>query len=219
MRERPILFSGPMVRAILDGTKTQTRRVVKWRHPSPGLNHSFTGLSVYSYTPTTFTLESQGERRSEPTQCPYGQVGDRLWVREATLRVEEHGYAGPVYVESDMGRACLEGGLAPSPDDFVEVEPYDLRIRPSIHMPKRVARIWLEITNVHVERLHAISEQDCITEGATGGHGVIPKYAYNATPIEHFRHIWKSTGGDWDANPFVWVVEFKRIPAPTTDTD
>ncbi|WP_287915916.1 hypothetical protein [Comamonas sp.] len=85
------------------------------------------------------------------------------------------------------------------------------RWRPSIHMPKAFARIRLEITGVRVERLQQITEADCIAEGAPGGHGSIPGYPYSATPLEHLRHIWESTGGDWAANPWVWVIDFKTI--------
>ena len=84
------------------------------------------------------------------------------------------------------------------------------RWRPAIHMPKWAARIWLDITGVRVERLQQITEADCRAEGAHGGHGSIPGYGYSATPLEHFQHIWTSTGGDWAANPWCWVIDFKR---------
>lgn len=212
MRERPILFSGPMVRAILNGTKTQTRRVVKWRHPSPGLNHSFTGLSVYSYTPTTFTLESQGERRSQPTQCPYGQVGDRLWVRETWQHTDfpEGPYIEgiPVYYRADYLHDPH------GPDGELSSEGKYRSWKPSIHMPKSAARIWLEITNVRVERLMRISDADALAEGVDRTNTSITGYA-----TERFKRLWETINGtgSWDTNPFVWVVEFKRIPAPTTD--
>jgi hypothetical protein len=82
---------------------------------------------------------------------------------------------------------------------------------PSIHLHRRYSRILLEVTAVRVERLHAITNEQCIAEGCSGGHGSIPGYIYNATPQEHFRHIWESVGGDYHANPWVWVVEFKRV--------
>lgn len=244
MRESPIFFNGPMVRAILDGTKTQTRRVVKWRHPEPGLNHSCSGLIVYSYTPNTFTLESQGnagcECRSGPTRCPYGQVGDRLWVRETFVQgydidpvsdlpkvVDENGNDLPMKTwyraSDDIGWSDDNGYMANTP------------WKPSIHMPKSAARIWLEVTNVRVERLHAISKQDAKHEGISTVHfrpcdgwprcdGYMAgpddgQTSLHTTAVKAFSELWETINGtgSWDTNPFVWVVEFKQIPAPTTD--
>ena len=212
MKERPILFSAPMVRAILNGTKTQTRRVVKAR------KDRVIGCDLAPH-------EIAGEINSgDYTNCPYGQPGDRLWVREATVRVEDHGYIGPVYVESEDGRACLAGGLAPAPDDCTEVEPYELRIRPSIYMPRHFCRIVLEVTGVRAERLRNITEADARAEGIAefiGGwaclHDDAPQIA-GATPQEGFRHLWNRINGPdaWAANPWVWVVSFQaaRKAAP-----
>ena len=218
MRERPILFSGPMVRAILSGQKTQTRRAAKKpvRHPDLGK----------LYTPGALVLEHEPQHVIERA-CPYGQPGDRLWVREATIKVEDHGYEGPVYVESDDGRACLDGGLAPAPDDCVEVEPWELRIRPSIHMPRSYCRITLEITGVRVERLQDISEASCIAEGVEGHYIEDGWYWRNyllsdddaaVSPMlisakDSFRSLWESINGpgSWNTNPWVWAVAFRRI--------
>ncbi|MAK56172.1 MAG: hypothetical protein CML17_10065 [Pusillimonas sp.] len=149
-------------------------------------------------------------------------------MREATIKVEDHGYEGPVYVESDEGRACLEGGLAPDIDDCVEVEPYELRIRTSIHMPRAYSRITLEITGVRVERLQDISEEDAeaegcpecevchdvgwINSGPDGGWQCTAKGCGDAYR-EQYERLWESINGpgSWDANPWVWVIEFKRI--------
>ncbi|MFT4267856.1 MAG: hypothetical protein QM586_11660 [Xenophilus sp.] len=209
-KERPIIFSGAMVRALLAGTKTQTRRVASKavRHPDLG----------NLYTPGALVLEREPQHVIERC-CPYGRPGDRLWVREATVRVEDHGYTGPVYVESEDGRACLDGGLAPAPDDCTEVEPYELRIRPSIHMPRWASRITLEITGVRVERLQDISIADAMAEGVEHARptlaGLPPclewRYAY--------EDLWNDIHGPraWDANPWVWVVEFKKLDtAPPT---
>jgi hypothetical protein len=210
MKERPILFSAPMVRALLDGTKTQTRRVCKWRDLAAGLNLGFSGLSV-QHMPGGWVLESPSRTSSEwrcsPTPCPYGQPGDRLWVRETTVRVEDHGYSGPVYVESDEGRACLTGGLAPSEDDCTEVEPYDIRRRPAIHMPRSMSRIDLEVTGVRVERLQEISADDCFAEGI--------QLRVETPAKTQYARLWEQINGagSWAANPWVWVVEFRRIEA------
>lgn len=170
MKERTILFSGPMVRAILDGRKTQTRRPVK---PQP-----------FVATPSMFDV----------SKCPIGQPGDRLWVRE-TWRM----------------------ALQPGPDGLlrmVAIYRADGEIkmswRPSIHMPRWASRITLEIVRVWVERVQEITKEGAKADGCCGGHGSIPGYAFSATPREHFRHIWQSIYGTWEANPFVWAVEFRR---------
>jgi len=206
MRERPILFNGAMVRAILAGQKTQTRRVVK--------GHALDWLGKAQFTP---------EYVANPGNdlCPFGQPGDRLWVRETTVNVEKHGYLGPVYLESEEGRDCLNFGLAPAPDDMTEVEPHEVTLRPSIHMPRSMCRLVLEITAVRVERLHEISESDAIAEGADENvlaNIRLPRtHARAGLPMvyadcrEVFADLWDTTGGDWDSNPWVWVIEFNKI--------
>lgn len=201
MKERPILFSAPMVRAILAGQKTQTRRVAK-----PTRCRSF-GCELSP-------CELAGELRDGNfLNSRFGKPGDRLWIKETTLKVEDHGYVGPVYAESDEGRACMSGGLAPSDDDCTEVEPWEIKRRPSIFMPRSMARILLVVVDVRIEKLCGISLADCVSEGAPGGHGSIPGYPYAATPHEHYRHIWESINGrgSWDSNPWVWVIEFKKV--------
>ncbi len=218
MKERPILFNDAMVRAILDGRKTQTRRVVK---PQPefvenvklfGLRQKHTGL-VYS-------LDNEQTLKA----CPYGQPGDRIWVREATINVEEHGYQGPVYVESEEGKSCLSYGLGP-PDDVTEIEPQDLRKRPSIHMPRSYARILLEIVSVRVERLQEISDRgpqnDCTAEGVYHCGMDCPTYeqwhgaGFRSAEKFMYRALWESISGpnSWAVNPWVWVIEFRRVVA------
>ena len=209
MKERPILFSAPMVRAILAGTKTQTRRVVKSRKD-------------LGFGCTLAAHELAGEvNAGDYSNCPYGQPGDRLWVKETTIKVEDHGYTGPCYVESDEGRDVLEYGLSPSPDDCTEVEPQDIRKRPAIHMPRAMSRILLEITAIRVERLQDITIDDAKAEGAWGpDKSIVGKVASHfrideleANPRLAFQMLWEQINGlgSWDANPWVWVVEFKRI--------
>lgn len=211
MKERQILFSAPMVRALLDGRKTQTRRVVK---PQPYMclsseqwkTRALSGVDSYMRPMGSVVLEELLSR------CPYGQPGDRLWVREATVNVEEHGYKGPVFVESDEGKSVLEFGLSPSPDDITEVEASEIRKRPSIHMPRIYSRILLEITAVRVERLQDISEADCAKEGAPFSYcGFAPEDAPDWRGW--YRELWETINGagSWDKNPWVWVVEFRRI--------
>lgn len=241
MKEHSIHFKQPhadaQILALLEGRKTQTRRVI---NPQP-----------LGYTGRKFIVPDDSPKSWHDSDdflifCPYGQPGDRLWVRETTIRVEEHGYVGPVYRASENGAAMLDHGLSPAPDDVTEVEPYDLKLRPSIHMPRSMARILLEVTSVRVERLQNISEADAIAEGAfftdfgrqcfhdgAGGDAVkcpAPdghhprREGWSMVPTESheqclpsarmaFANLWESINGSesWEANPWVWVVEFKRI--------
>lgn len=193
-KERPILFNAPMVRAILAGRKRQTRRVVK-PQPSPGL------LSDYAeIREKRGSMRTDAQMLSDCLPCPFGQPGEKLWVRETFGHFERNDTLKPgnkIYYRADG--ECLE------------LEPW----RPSIHMPRWASRIALEITSVRVERLQDISEADAIAEGTPGGHGAIQGYGYNASPCEHYRALWESINGpgSWDANPWVWVIEFKRMEA------
>lgn len=189
--ERPIIFSGAMVRAILDGRKTQTRRVVKLQPRSRAdIGHHGAGMPFI--------------RNPDPLcknfACPYGHPGDRLWVRET----------------------WGTGGYFPYPYAYRAdgVEYPNERWKPSIHMPRRGCRLVLEITGVRVERLQAISDADCWAEGAAvqarpdqfSVHSVLgPDGKAYLSPRGAFHALWTSTGGDWDANPWVWVVEFRRV--------
>lgn len=194
--ERPILFRGPMVQAILSGQKTVTRREVKrdW------IQSAQTPIET---CPGIFHFWCSGEHA-----CPYGRPGDRLWVREA--------WQADAQVNAVLPRDLSQGEPIQYPADGTVMHTGCSMItpgkkRPSIHMPRWVSRILLEITDVRVERLHAITDEQCNAEGARGGHGSIPGYIYNATVQEHFRYIWESTGGDYSANPWVWVIDFKRV--------
>ncbi len=198
MRERPILFNGAMVRAILAGRKVQTRRPVK-------------GIALDWLGKAQFTPEYVASPGND--LCPFGQPGDRLWVRETTVNVEKHGYLGPVYLESEEGRDCLNFGLAPAPDDMTEVEPHEVTLRPSIHMPRSMCRLVLEITAVRVERLQAITEADAVAEGLSRTESG----SWLPGPCEHpewaFHQLWAQVYSEpaWEANPWVWVIEFKRV--------
>lgn len=212
MKERPILFSAPMVRAILEGQKTMTRRAIKQQRPE-------WALVVGTKEPIL--------------SCPHGKVGDRLWVRE-TWTFDNKEYLKTYKDEPwrgtpDPGRAGVYYRASErNPDSF----PLWL---PSIHMPRWASRILLEITEVRVERLQDISEEDALDEGireetniivgascAGGQHREITgdRYFYDGgseegyeTPIIAFRELWESINGpgSWDANPWVWVVCFRRI--------
>lgn len=182
-KERPILFSGQMVRAILGGRKTQTRRVIK--------NIPHDAAHIWHDGGEWIVENAPGQCWNKKTACPYGQPGDRLWVRETwQLDESETGY---VY------RADIEGFLdqAFGPPTW----------RPSIFMPRAASRILLEIVSVRAERLQDISEEDAKSEGVRPFMG--SPLPYKAA----FCTLWQHINGpeSWAANPWVWVVEFKKI--------
>lgn len=205
MKERPILFSTEMVRAILDGRKTQTRRIMKCQ-PERIPEKSEMGQPGF-WIP--FNAAQTMVRNEEMAwACPYGGKGDHLWVRETFCFKYDWNTDAPAKPEAFYYRA----------DD----EPHDtthIKWVPSIHMPRRASRITLEITNVKVERLNDISEDDAIEEGIYSwhdsgeelykhygkGHGVI-------SPKKSFETLWESINGSgsWEKNPWVWVIEFRR---------
>lgn len=205
MRERPILFNGAMVRAILAGQKTQTRRAVS------GVRGD-NCLSLRKPTKTRSGIVTHVLDAPERGLCPFGQPGDRLWVREAHAIFATHGQH-----RADAKRWGPWGGLPTTvSEDGKQIayyrEGFDRcdpgRWRPSIHMPRWACRLLLEIDAVRVERLQAISAQDCIAEGITTRFTVDDG---NDDLRIQFRDLWDSTGGDWDSNPWVWVIEFKQV--------
>ena len=186
MKERPIIFSAPMVRAILAGEKTQTRRVVKLK-PWQQIEERDDGAPW----PWMYDDDRAGDHW---LPCPYGQAGDRLWVRESFCDARQAA-AGRVLYRSSGDIAC--------------------GWKPSIHMPRQFSRITLEVTAVRVERLQEITEADAKDEGAP------EMLSVNGGNVQHamgcyrdgYADLWESLHGpgSWDANPWVWVVEFKRI--------
>lgn len=188
MKELPILFSAPMVRAILDGTKTQTRRQVKPQTIRKSLPHEQRPHWIDAST-------------GKVVRCPYGQPGDQLWVRETWARDSED---GALFYRVDVGsgneaddwQACINNGDS------------GYRWRPSIHMPRAASRIQLEITAVRIERLNSITISDAIAEGYDGSDPdpIDPS-------IKWYSALWETINGagSWAANPHVWVVEFKRV--------
>lgn len=197
MKERPILFSGPMVRAILDGRKSMTRRVIK---PQPAMELDGEilpdGTGGYGWAPVLPPW----------SKWPY-QIGDRLWVRETWY------CDNPAAAQDAMSR--MEGVYFKA----TEVEPQLFKWRPSIHMPRWASRITLEITSVRVERLQEITANDVIEEGINpiARMGGIPmcknKKGQYCTAREAFIDLWDTINGKtrpWLSDPWVWVIEFKR---------
>lgn len=204
-KERPILFSGEMVRAILDDRKTQTRRIadrvagfgkVRQFGPSdtPGYDYHFRcrrGLWQ------DFRLTELLER------CPFGQPGDQIWVRETWGVSAIYDEVKPSLIGRGLG---VGPGKPPCKVAYPATENHKgIRFRPSIHMPRWASRITLEITDVRVEQLQDISEADAIREGIAKSNHTSPRY--------RFANLWQSINGpeSWDLNPWVWVVEFKRV--------
>lgn len=205
MKERPILFSAPMVRAILEGRKTQTRRVVKlqpkWRQDilSRGLGDPCPGVLAYQEGPGIW--HCYGSMNFCEEFCPYGKPGDRLWVRESFCP-----YTTTVY--SDQGKSVSEPKAIYAADGGFLLNGY--KWKPSIHMPRWASRITLEITEVRVQRLQEISEGDAVAEGVDWSENPL-----GVTPVDYFRDLWESINGAgaWSQNPWVWAVSFRRIDA------
>lgn len=240
MKERPILFNGDMVRAILDGHKTQTRRVVDvskikpstWKHEGietirPVAELGWNHKDQWQAKTNRYNVWSKG------FLCPYGKVGDRLWVRESgwkpkepTLRdLRDGADTWPKYVYAADGVSDWEKE---------QFKDWGWRSRPSIHMPRWASRITLEITSVRVERVQDISETDAIAEGINptvfdefdiaeikfeDPECLEAKVLDILGPVQipakvNFMTLWDKINGkthSWASNPFVWVLEFKRI--------
>lgn len=211
MAIKPILFNTDMVRAIMDGRKTCTRRVVKTRrkdacgfYVTKRTDGSFTGIYEYD----------EDERMFENQLIPPYKPGDILYVRETWHRYTKRvGKGEGCHLEEHYG---YKASIANSED--VE-EPW----KPSIHMPKEAARIWLKVTNVSVDRLQNITEDGAKAEGANwkNGKNVGWEEKMWRTAIERFAKIWDSTikksdldRYGWNANPWVWVIEFERCEKP-----
>jgi len=233
MKERPILFNGEMVRAVLDGRKTQTRRVIK---KQPGV------VGAVSYTCLDwlwhFTSNSGKVGIFKPAylRCPYGKPGDRLWVRETWHKCSDGSQLQPHFVFRADGDYSVN-----TYGECIYCED-QMKWKPSIHMPKVASRILLEVTDVRVERVQEIAEGDVYAEGTPGMIGgrygckvcnasgwtyTDPDGCKNckgtgADIVGYFKSLWDSINGkprkdgvdiSWKANPWVWVVTFKRLEA------
>lgn len=220
MKERPILFSAPMVRAILEGRKTQTRRLVRPQPPhdcseieKQPRTDPYLGCVVSGDSGIWEDVHSMDYR----VRCPYGKPGDRLWVRE-TWRVDGLDRRGALMHGKDV---CMESGASFYADCECDSALADGPWIPSIHMPRWASRITLEIVNVRIERLQDISEEDAIAEGIRPVRVGLTDRAFEwdsfsdatYTANEAYAALWESINGpgSWDANPWVWVVEFRRV--------
>lgn len=234
MKARPILFSAPMIRALLDGRKTQTRRLAKFE-PREGVNLGFSGIVADCLTPETWALVSRGaggcwNERTRPLRCPYGSPGDLLWVRETWAAVWKTAF--PPDDPRDVNIEYRADTRANYPGNWEDEEargnPDAPKWRPSIFMPRRASRLTLELTDIRVERLRNISETDAIAEGYPPScwapdfskvphleslpHGRLSAVAW-------YRALWDQINGAgaWNSNPWVWALSF-RVRAANVDT-
>ena len=221
MKERPIIFSTESVRAILDGRKTQTRRAVK-----PQIDDWEPYRSPEWYTQTAIDrdgMEVPGKEvfgvSSEDGEhgrvCPFGAPGDRLWVREAFVC---EGCPKCCAGIPALGGNCtceeyvLYGDTVPVPAIYPPQKP---KLTSPVFMPRKFSRLTLEITDVRCERLHDISWDDCIQEGTFQFHGYRDEHGIRSEGKRLFAEMWNTInakrGFSWDTNPWVWVIEFKRV--------
>ncbi|PUE09033.1 hypothetical protein B9Z51_08875 [Limnohabitans sp. T6-5] len=226
MKERPILFSGPMVRALLCGTKTETRRVVKPQpYIDPHGNFCWNGWNYgqdFSGPHIQAIASPLPSSRTGRVLCPYGKPGDRLWVRETFADLRGTGIEHRPDPSGPLKRFAFAADHPPGSNGDEARKEFGVKWKPSIHMPRAASRITLEITGVRVERLIDISEADAKAEGVTRtpypdhflGPGLTPQESHVHRNL--FAGLWKSINGadSWAANPWVWVVEFKRLEQP-----
>jgi hypothetical protein len=212
VKERPILFTGEMVQRLLDGSKTQTRRLVK----TVPLRGDAVGVRVVGEYPTVVRLTDEGLvwNPNGPFEdavpfphpekcCPYGLPGDQLWVKETFC------------LAFDTNTCERTGGYHYRADGY-EVVHVDDHSRspwkPSIHMPRAASRIQRELTDVRLERVQEITEQDAIAEGIGVVYGT---HWMDTSKRRGFRDLWNGFYGDrdfgWDKNPWIWAMSFKEI--------
>lgn len=219
MKETGMLFKTEMVRALLDGRKTQTRRIVK--------GQEFWGDAAINARPIDGGLwRIEGATQINPklhdnsvtfvdVKSPFGQAGDRIWVRE-TWQHSNYPF-GPYEDGCDVFYRADFLNDVHGPDGELSPEGRYRFWNASIHMPRTASRILLEITDVRIERLHDISEADAIAEGARAIECDHIRYSceeigcYGDTAKAALRGIWESTGGQWEPNQWVWVYEFKPL--------
>ncbi|MGW7235702.1 hypothetical protein ACWGIE_21310 [Pseudomonas fulva] len=201
-KERPMLFNGPMASAVLDGRKTVTRRVVSER----SLKEIGYGVQLGE----CHELPADGKVHPNSASyyadlCPYGRPGDLLWGREAWAADSQlDGIAPRELSQGEPIRYLADGAIRATGSWMIAPG----RTRPSIHMPRWASRVLLEITEVRIELLQHITIGQICKEG-------LARSMYEFKPVtqafDAFAELWNSTGGDWDANPWVWAIEFKRV--------
>jgi hypothetical protein len=231
MKYIPVLFSTPMVQAILDNRKTQTRRVVKMTKDIENPEFGYTAFTQIGSI-SVRGKHANGEYGESFIKCPYGKVGDILWVRETWANttnvnsVSDFPYGVPHIVSESFDGKVHSAYIyrASTPDwQWLDDDGWTTEKshwKPSIHMPKVACRLFLKIKSIRVERLQEISEQDAKAEGAEGLNcqyiGAEHHGQGYTSYTEGFKKIWQDINGrvSWLANPWVWVIEFERIEMP-----
>ncbi len=220
MKERSILFSAPMIRALLSGSKTQTRRIVK---PQPESVGFFEGVALPYWHVGGFRTHKSA---SNPLVCPHGAPGDRLWVRESLLVTDGDKGGDPEYlgqfIQYAADNACR--GWTHDEDALDTLYPFNRATVPPIYMPRWASRLTLELTSVRVELLNDISEADAKAEGCdlyVPGHGTVSPFEIGCDPgylmygnyKQGYELLWESINGpgSWVKNPWVWVETFKVL--------
>jgi hypothetical protein len=238
VKERPVIFSGPMVKAILEGRKTQTRRICK---PACDMGGELAG-SVHPAKESGWIAWWPGNdpgladftklAYQDGFQCPYGKPGERLWVRESAY-ISQPNFGLPedaTHKDYDGQPRVVSYTVDMGFDAKRCAQDYGVKCSPSIHMPRWASRITLEITSVKVERLQEISDEDCKAEGIEhnwlGSDPCPPEYAdewerYGSdleaepcySPKESFQTLWETIHGpdSWATNPWLWCISFRRI--------
>lgn len=227
MKERPILMSAPMVRACLDGSKTQTRRAVK---PQPFAGQTDDEARAFfvecgaMQTDESLTWLLNGAWAAgfiEGVKCPYGAIGDRLYVRE-------NGWERPERTDKMMREGAdtwapfMYDADGVSASEAAELKAQGWKRRPSIHLPRRGSRLELEIADISIEKLQDISDADARAEGCPcyvcggplNGRSESNCHCFHrSADATDYRNLWNQINGAgaWDANPWVWVIEFKRV--------
>jgi len=208
MKEKPILFTAEMVTAILDGRKTMTRRIAKPRFDDRTPCEHWTGRrGACGVGAESVFMARHCKHGSESQTCPYGQVGDRLWVREAFADLHEMGFAdfpNNIAYRADCG-----------PDSLEAAKSYGVKWRPSIHMLRWASRITLEITSLRAERVRDITRSDIRAEGVMIPAHLNNEDSYKRAYADAWKTLWDSIytkrGYGWAVNPWVWVISFKLI--------
>jgi hypothetical protein len=210
--EIPVLFQTDMVKAILEDRKTQTRRGFNQPYYLTNSTQSFKGMGFINGNPNQFAASIGSENFSTLFKCKYGKPGDLIWVRETWSKIE----ARIIYqAEGDLSEVLEEHGLD------------KMRWKPSIHMPKSAARIWLMVESISCERVQDISREDAIAEGIKKTKSTLPdkkeawsNYSleeddspYYFNPKHSFQSLWESINGkkSWNSNPWVWVIKFRVL--------
>lgn len=213
MKERPILFNTEMVQAILSGNKTQTRRTRKLGGSQNYVLQKLVTLTAPAKsagnTAAIFIDKITG--RSVGVECPFGKVGDRLWVRETFAWSADHELlANEPFKYCSERNAHFRTKAVYKADDTPDHSEHGKTLwKPSIHMPRYASRITLEITDIRIERLHGVTKEDAVAEGCD--LPPLPNQDWKLGAKHNFMVAWDQIYSNWKSNPWVWVIEFKQV--------